>query len=150
MIFDLLENIQTYKGISKHLDTAISFLQNNDLYDLDDYTEVDGKNVFAMKQSYLTKPFDEQKWEAHRNYIDIQLMLGGSESFGVCNIDDVQPAVAYNDEKDVEFFIGSESHIPLDVDRFLILFPQDAHMPGRLIDEPEQVTKLVVKVKVQE
>lgn len=47
MIYDKLENIGRYKGMNKHLDTAIDYILHNDLSSLPSgRTELDGDNVY--------------------------------------------------------------------------------------------------------
>lgn len=49
MIYDMLTNVEKYRGISKNLDTAIDFLVKTDLASLPlGQTEIDGDNVLPM------------------------------------------------------------------------------------------------------
>ncbi|MCK5344780.1 MAG: YhcH/YjgK/YiaL family protein, partial [Candidatus Heimdallarchaeota archaeon] len=58
-----------------------------------------GEGVFAMVSEYQTKDFDEGFIEAHRKYIDIQIILRGAEKIGVADIKTCIP-VEYDEEKD--------------------------------------------------
>ena len=55
----------------------------------------------------------------------------------------------YNPEKDVQFFEGEGQWAKVEKNTFIILFPSDVHMPGIKVNEPEDVIKVVVKVKIQ-
>src|ERR1039458_5276387 len=35
--------------------------------------------AFALEQVYLTKPRAEGRWESHRTYIDVQVIVAGEE-----------------------------------------------------------------------
>ena len=79
MITDTLKNISLYRGISQRIGTAIDFIEKTDLHALADGRHVvDGENVFV---NVMSPAFKEQNtWEAHRNYIDIQIALKDGET----------------------------------------------------------------------
>jgi len=39
-----------------------------------------------MLQQYTSKPREQAAWEAHRRYIDLQVVLQGTENIGYANI----------------------------------------------------------------
>lgn len=83
MIYDSLKNIESYKGISRNLDTAIDFLVKTDLNTLPEgWTDIDGEHVFANVISAVTHELTEESFEIHRNYMDIQIDLQGTEVIG--------------------------------------------------------------------
>ena len=61
---------------------------------------VDGENVYASVQTYVTK--DDAKYESHRRYIDIQYMIDGEEKIGVTDLSNCVSCVEYDSEKDLE------------------------------------------------
>ena len=80
MIYDMLANVQKYRGISKNLDTAIDFLVKTDLSALPlGRTEIDGDNVFANVMEAQAKPVEELHFEIHKKYMDIQIDIEGTE-----------------------------------------------------------------------
>jgi YhcH/YjgK/YiaL family protein len=80
MILDQLESLGCYRGISKSLDTAIDYLLTADLKKLANGSHrVDGDRLLANVMTYETKRPGEGKFEAHRKYIDIQVVLEGEE-----------------------------------------------------------------------
>jgi YhcH/YjgK/YiaL family protein len=98
---------------------------------------------------YKTKPRPEGRWEAHRKYIDIQFLAAGKELIGVTAADKLTITDAYNEESDIMFFGDSEGDfITLTEDKFVLLFPQDAHMPCITANTPSDVIKVVVKIMV--
>ena len=64
---------------------AFAFLRRPDLADLQcGRYEIDGTNCWAMVQEVSLKPFaDENQYEVHRAFIDIQAPISGSETIGV-------------------------------------------------------------------
>lgn len=147
MIFDHIDNIGNYIGISKNLDDAIFLIQNQKL----ETTEL-GKVViredqlFYLVQSYETKPFEKANLEAHLKYIDLQLMVEGDEMMAYGNIHALQLQTPYNESSDAHFFGGDVQKIHVKKDFFAIFFPNDGHQPGLTQDVPQSVKKVVVKI----
>jgi YhcH/YjgK/YiaL family protein len=112
--------------------------------------EIDGSQVYATLSVYNTKPLGETKYEAHRRYADIQIVLEGTELMMVCDPGTLQSAAPYDPEKDFEFFTGDPPgvhRIVLHSPAAAVLFPSDAHRPGIAAGgKPSPVRKLVVKV----
>jgi biofilm protein TabA len=108
--------------------------------------------IFARVMSYETKQPEDAVLEAHRKYVDIQAVLVGAEGFECFPADSLGIDKAYDDSKDVEFYKHTEPgpvRIDLSPGTFLTLFPQDAHMPGLILnDSPEVVKKVVVKIDI--
>jgi biofilm protein TabA len=54
----------------------------------------------------------------------------------------------YDEEKDILFGKGTGEFVALRPGRFIVLFPQDAHMPGVSVSAPAPVRKAVVKIAI--
>jgi len=108
--------------------------------------EIEGKEIYAIVQSYSTREYDETKWEAHKKYTDIQYIEKGYEKIGVGKIENMIPNTDYINEKDIQFFNGRGNLVDMSEGDYLILFPQDLHMP--CIGDGTKVKKIVVKVSV--
>ena len=149
MILDNIQNCKKYEGLNKNFQKAFDFLKREDLDSLalGNY-EINGEEVFAMVQEYETKDLENAKYEAHKKYIDIQYMLRGAENMGYSSIDKLKISTPYNEEKDCMFLEGETKLIKIDTKDFFVLFPEDAHMPGMLINEKNKVKKVVVKVRL--
>jgi YhcH/YjgK/YiaL family protein len=151
MIIDTLENGDRY-GLGTAWTAAIDFLRTLPADCAEGEYPIAGEGIFARVMSYRTKEPQEALLEAHRNYLDIQSVLVGSEMFECFPTETLEIDVPYDPLKDATFYrrpgIG-----PVRVDvvagRFLALFPQDAHMAG-LVDgtPPQKVKKVVVKVRL--
>jgi len=149
MIFDSIENSETYYGLGEKFQKAFEFIKNTDFSEISDAKiEIDGDNIFALVQKYNTKNPKNAKWEAHRKYIDIQYMISGAENIGFVLSDYLDLVDEYNIENDIEFFDGLGDFVQLNEGEFAIFFPNDAHKPGLHIKESELVHKVVVKVRV--
>jgi YhcH/YjgK/YiaL family protein len=103
--------------------------------------------VFALVQRYVTKPPAEGRWEAHRRYIDLQFVAAGQERIGYTHISRLT-ADPYDPERDLTWLSGPGDLVTVPGGSFMLLWPQDAHMPGISVDRPEPVTKMVIKIAV--
>ncbi len=148
MILDNLKNINCYKGISKNMDIAIDYLMNCNFEDSDvGKYDVDGENIYCIIQEYATKAIEDGKFEAHRNYIDIQLVLKGEEYIGYAPVKDLIPIGDYDSNKDKINLSGAgEMHL-IKSNMFGIYFPHDGHKPS-IHHTETNIKKAVVKIKV--
>jgi YhcH/YjgK/YiaL family protein len=150
MVFDSIKNYKLYTNLSPRIAQALKIAAETDFTKVEAGKYfVDGENLFYIVQSYKTAP-PLQKIEAHRKYIDIQFMVKGAEKIGVDSIKGLEVVDPYVEEKDIEFLSLGKNLTYLTVRQgyFAIFWPTDAHMPGRQIDKPQDVLKVVFKVKV--
>ncbi len=151
MILDKLENQNLYTNINSNFRKAFDFLNNKDTANLKDGKyEIDSDNVYASVQSYITKDEKEKKWESHKQYIDIQYIVKGEESIIWSPIDQLTVAEEYSKEKDVIFYKqgNHSSRINLKDNYFCMFFPEDGHKPGCVFEKPENIKKIVIKIKL--
>lgn len=109
--------------------------------------ELTEHGCYANIQEYTTKT--ASKYEAHKEFIDIQVVLAGKEHIFVAPVELAKERLSdYNPEKDIEFYAAAdgEKAVLADKDNWVILFPSDAHMPCMAIDEPAPIRKVVIKV----
>lgn len=150
MIYDRLENLGQYRGISRWMDTAITAVQGMDLYAREDgQFAIDGDDVYCMVQSPALKPAAETKWEAHERYIDIQIALVDGEAIGYAPLANIEGWEAYNAEKDARISWSQAEGVvlPMRAGMFAVFFPEDAHRPCVAMGGT-QGHKAVVKVRV--
>jgi len=109
-----------------------------------------GEGVFALEQAYNTKAQSEGKWESHRKYIDIQVVVVGEENLLVAEVSHLELSEDLTPAKDLLFYkpYAQGSALRLKAGEAAILFPADGHLPGIRVDAPVLVRKTVVKVPV--
>ena len=123
---------------------------------LKDETPAEGRydladGVFVNIQSYKTCERSTRQFEAHRDYIDLQYIISGRE---IIVVEDTEVLRKHGTAKeytpDIEFFFdhGAGKAYTLNPGDYLILRPQDAHMPCVCVDKPEEAVKAVVKIPV--
>ena len=131
MIYDKIENIETYLGINPNLDIAIHETQRGLYAGWDQGRhEIDGDNVFC--NSVRINLSDEPSWERHEKYLDIHINLDGTEQIRCADVSDINDWTPFDENNDCAVAPFSTAGIicPMKRGRFLIVFPQDAHMPG--------------------
>lgn len=147
MVFDTIENVLRYSGLAENLPAALKYLLSTDLANLPvGRIDIPGNNFYVLVQEYNTRPLEQGKWEAHRDFIDVQYVLSGRERMGFANLSIMQLG-EYNPEKDFQAVSGSGNYVDVFAGSFVIFFPEDGHMPCLCIDQPEAVRKVVLKVK---
>lgn len=112
--------------------------------------EIDGKNIFAIYQTYKTKTHDTARIEGHRQYADVQYIFEGQEIIGYTSIENIDGEPNYDEAKDI-FFCNSQkkiSHFVVSEGEAVVLEPNDLHAPCMMIDKSETVKKIVFKVKI--
>ena len=151
MIKNSLKYTKNYYNLSEKIKLGLEFLETHDLKAMENGKyKILGEDVFINIQEYTSKPETDGKWEAHRKYIDIQVLIKGTEKIGVGEIQDFTTTEAYDEEKDVEFLTtnSSQQFITMRENDYIILYPYDVHMPQISIDKPTAVKKAVVKVSL--
>lgn len=149
MISDALKNCSQYTSVHGGFKKAFDFISKAVNENLGEGRyEIDGDNVFAFIQCYNSKL--DSMFEAHKNYIDIQFIVSGTEVMYATDIDNMTVKTEYLPERDVMFFEDFEkaSMLVLSAGEYGIFFPWDAHKPGLCFDgECGEVKKIVVKVR---
>ena len=149
MIKDRLTKNYADNSLSVNIKKGLDWLNSIDLINIQDgkyYIESD--NLYANVQTYETKR--DANYEAHRKYIDIQYMIKGKEYVGVVSYERCKTVENYDSNRDIEFLTCNDKveYQTLNEGEFLILYPDDAHKPSIMIDEPKKVKKVVVKVRI--
>jgi biofilm protein TabA len=152
MIASSLADLYRYKGLNANLDKALAWLASGGWEDLPvGRKDIEGDRLYVLIQAYETKMPDAARYESHRDYLDIQLLIAGREIIEVVNRDSLKVAVPY--KPDIEFYETPEPNpcysMSIGPGDALIFFPEDAHRPcltsGAL---PTPVRKLVLKIRI--
>lgn len=147
MIYDMLTNIERYRGISKNMDTAINFLAKTDLTALPlGRTEIDGDNVFANVMEAQAKPVEELNFEIHKKYMDIQIDIEGTEL--IC--------IGLGEAKELTPFSGDFGTVTVESSasclmgpgRFIVCMAEEPHLPSAAALPDLHLKKCVIKVAV--
>lgn len=148
MIIDHIRNAKLYyclgENFKKALDTLVAYkIQSNEVADI----EVDKENVKIKVRPYVTKAAAECSFEAHKRYADIHYVAEGSEKMGYTDITKLTN-ISYDEKRDLQLLSGTGDFITLTKGYFMIAFPDDAHMPCVINENPELCHKLIAKVLI--
>lgn len=111
---------------------------------------IEGTELFGSYGEYESHAFEGAKFEAHRKYIDLQFLLEGKEAIAVCDLEKLQVTDDYDEENDFLLGLCQDGYdlVEMKAGDFLLLFPEDAHMPGVSLDKATDNKKIVVKIPV--
>jgi len=106
----------------------------------------------ARIMTFTTKQRADSLLEAHREFIDIQVVLEGIERIEWFPVTGLKSAVPYDATKDAAFFAVpavAPASLTLEPGMFAAFFPQDAHLTQvKAGNKPATVKKIVMKVRV--
>ena len=149
MIYAKHKDAPAYRGIHPNLDLALEHITPEFLAGVGpERVELKGGDVYATRFTYATVPEEESFFEAHRKYLDIHIMVEGSEGVEISPPGELQEFdraeandfYAYRGEGDYKLTLS-----PGD---FLVVFPGDAHRIKMQVDGPRTVTKAVFKIRI--
>ena len=152
MITSPLAKLGRYRGLNANLDKALAWLEAGGWEELPvGRKDIDGEKVYVLIQSYETKQPEAARYESHRDYLDIQLLISGREIIEVRNREGLKVAVPY--QPDIEFYETPEPNpcysMSIGPGDALVFFPEDAHRPQLAPGgESSRVRKLVLKIAI--
>jgi YhcH/YjgK/YiaL family protein len=151
MITDTLSNADLYCSTNSWLKKSFEYLKT-----ISKDTPVGAYEIapglMAHVSEYETTPQFKYGWETHKKYIDIQFCLTGKEYIKWMPLSEkLSPTIEYDEAKDRTFYDcnGEQALITVKEDVFALFFPEDAHAPQIMIEKPEKVKKVVIKVPVE-
>ena len=144
MILCPWKDIKKYAALLPGIEEAFDAV--NALDDFEPKTvQLSGGNRFFVAAGTTKEP---DVAEAHRKYLDIQYIVKGREVVGWADLAACTPTDAFNEESDIGFYSGDFNYITVNEGICYVVFPEDAHMPGRHLEVPNDFVKIVVKLKV--
>lgn len=111
--------------------------------------EIDGDDIFVLIQKMPTRPAAQLRPEAHRRYIDVQILLSGHEAYGFSLPDpELVPVDDRLETQDIAFYPDrkTEYFVKLEPRDFIVFFPGEFHRPCCEIDGSVEIRKAVIKV----
>ena len=148
MIKDSIQNSSVYHGIHPGVDEALKSIAAGECRVWDNGRhDIRNDDIFCLIQEYETKR--NGRLEAHDRYIDIQVVLKGTERIGYADRSRLTPDGTFDESSDIGFFEGEGNPIILKEGEFAVFFPGDGHAPGLTAgDKPSPVRKAVYKIRL--
>ncbi|MDQ9476728.1 YhcH/YjgK/YiaL family protein, partial [Serratia marcescens] len=96
-----------------------------------------------------TQPPDALRPEVHRQNVDVQFLVSGTELIGVAA--DSGDNVVHQEllaQRDILFYqdVADESWLTMQPGNFAVFFPQDVHRTACINQRPSEIRKVVVKI----
>ncbi len=152
MIYDKIENLSLWAERIPSLRRAL--LESRKLTEKEfslGKTVIDGEDLYASSSAYSTEPREARRFENHRHYADVQMLIEGEEYIDVCFPASALPEHPYSEEGDIEFLSLNEKYttVTLKAGEFLLLLPGEWHRPCVSAEkEPTECRKIVAKIKM--
>ena len=148
MIFGNINSIEEFPFLEEEIKECFEYAKTHDLASFEKGShEIDGDRLFVNIVEYTTTNAEDRFWEAHKNYLDVHVMIHGNEQIDLNFIQnmDLKEFV----EKD-DFLPGKKnSSVVLTDGDFLICYPSDGHRTAvQAGNEPEKIKKAIFKVKI--
>lgn len=148
MILDTLAQADRYSALHPLFARAFAFLCQAGLGTLAPGRHaIEGEQLFAIVEHGTGRTRAQAQLECHRRYIDIQLVLEGTDEMGWKPVAQcASPATDYDAARDIRFFSDAPSSwIATPAGSFCLFFPDDAHAP---LVSLGFIRKVVVKIAV--
>ncbi|HIJ68448.1 MAG TPA: YhcH/YjgK/YiaL family protein [Deltaproteobacteria bacterium] len=150
MIYDTLENFGKYFHTGSPLFNALSFAVEFDPAKPDGRYEIESEKIYALVSSYETSPASQNRFEIHRKYADVQVVIEGEETVEVSLSSELRSVSEYCGAKDKVFLESPMDSASLVMRRgdFAVIYPNEAHRPNCDVHGKLHVRKIVVKVRM--
>jgi len=150
MILDTHDNVRHYAPLFRGVDPTSLFDWLQNCRDVESGTKVEfaGDKLFAKALRHDTGSRDAFKWETHREYVDLQYILGGGELIEWAPAAKLVADVSYDEKTDCQFYATAEADALLMMKDglFTFLFPADGHKPLVSDGTNHHVHKVIAKI----
>lgn len=149
MIFGNINNLKEFPYLDKQIQECFTYAKEHDLasYEKGGH-EIDGERLFVNMVEYTTTTPEERFWEAHRQYLDLHLMIKGTEQIDMSFIQNME-------QKE---FVEKDDFLPMEGEKngsvvltegdFLICYPSDGHRTAIAVNGPETIKKAIFKIRI--
>lgn len=149
MITDKLTMLRSYASYNEKFNTVCDFLEKNSLDSLP-MGRTDLEDGIYVNISEYEPYAAGDKWEAHKKYTDLQIVVSGNECMDGAALCDCIGAGEYFEEDDYMFYDkceGSYATVKAEAGTFAYFAPTDPHRPG-IRYTADKVKKAVFKIPV--
>lgn len=149
MIYGNQNQLSDYGFLEDQIQACFDYAKKNPLekWEAGSY-EIDGKCLFVNIVEYATTTPENRFWEAHRQYLDLHLMLLGEEQIDLNFIDDMEQK-EYVEKDDFLPLVGEKkASIILNDGDFLICYPKDAHRTAVQVGVSQTIKKAIFKIQI--
>lgn len=149
MIFGNITQLSDYGFLDDQIKECFEYAKQHDLLQYEKGRhEIDGDRLFVNIAEYETTTAENRFWEAHKNYLDLHLMLNGQEQIDLNFIENMEVKEFVEKDDFLPLEGGKNSDVIMRNGDFLICYPGDGHRTAVAVDGPEKIKKAIFKVRI--
>lgn len=149
MIFGNINHLEEFGFLEDSVKKCFEYLKDHDLMAYEKGTHaIDGDRLFVNVVEYTTTAAENRFWEAHKDYLDVHVMLKGQEQIDVNFIRNME----------LKEYVKKDDFLPMEGEKnasvvlregdFLVCYPSDGHRTAVQVEEPETIKKGIFKVVI--
>lgn len=149
MVYGNVRDLKEYGFLEAAVKECFAYAESHDLEAFEKGSHpIDGERLYVNIVEYTTTTPDNRFWEAHKQYLDVHLMLRGTEQIDLNLIQNME----------LKDYVEAEDFLPMDGEKkasviltpgdFLICYPSDGHRTAVAAGAPEQIKKAIFKVRI--
>ena len=149
MVYGNVMDLNEYDFLEAAVQECFDYAKSHDLETFEKGSHpIDGDRLFVNIVEYTTTAPENRFWEAHRQYLDVHLILRGTEQIDVNQIRNME----------LKEYVEADDFLPMDGEKrasvvlkkgdFLICYPSDGHRTAVAADGPEDIKKAIFKVRI--
>jgi uncharacterized protein HI_0227 len=153
MIISSLTSPNFKVGLPKVIAEVCDYLNTLDLNALENGRHDINDQIYMNVMELETAEPSSKKAELHHEYLDVQVLIRGTENIEVgANYPDLSKYESYNEADDYQLCAGIDDKftITMKPKMFAVFYPYEPHKPCCIVNgKTEKIKKLVVKVPVK-
>ena len=150
MVFGNIRDLKDYAYLEQAVLRCFDYAADNDLLSYEKGSHpIDGDDLFVNIVEYETTTPENRFWEAHRQYLDLHLMLRGPEQIDVNFIDNMEQKEFVEKDDFLPLEGDPISHVVLNAGDFLLCYPADAHRTAVQVGDPAAIKKAIFKIRIR-
>ena len=149
MIYGNIGQMCDYGFLEERIKECFAYAKKHDLAGFEKGSHViDGEDLFVNIVEYTTTDAESRFWEAHRQYLDVHVMLRGTEQIDIGFIENMEQKEYVEKDDFLPLEGGKSGSVILRDGDFLICYPADGHRTAVAVDGPETIKKAIFKVRI--
>lgn len=149
MIVGNIHNLEECTFLEQQIRECFDYAKKNNLADWEKGRhDIDGDRIYVNIVEYTTTTPEERFWEAHKYYLDVHVMLRGTEQIDLNFIQNME----LKDFVEADDFLpmegGKKASVILQDGDFLICYPSDGHRTAVAVNGSETIKKAIFKVRI--
>ena len=153
MIISSLTSLNFKVGLPKVIAEVCDYLNTLDLNALENGRHDINDQIYMNVMEPETAEPSSKKAELHHEYLDVQVLIRGTENIEVgANYPDLSKYESYNEADDYQLCadIDDKFTVTMKPKMFAVFYPYEPHKPCCVVNgKTEKIKKLVVKVPVK-